>query len=215
MTSKSKKKGRKTSRQKMEQCAGCDNWFTINGYFHHLCQTQKPDCITVRKANKRYHPSHSNLDSASPTPSTSPTPSSPSLDDDNGNALGASADPQVFQGNYFGNYAPTEFKEYDEYDGAADIEGGDEEVEHEPDHDGFGWEDGEDSGAEEDAEEEEDALNYQEEGSWEPPTQGDEDVGADMEEDTFNASDETTPSSDVRAAQQRTQERLHAKTFIV
>ena len=184
----------------MEQCAGCNNWFTINGYFHHLCQTQKPTCIVVRSADEHYHPSHSDVDSASARHSASPTPSPPSSENDNGTQNGPT-EPQEFQGDYFGDYTPTDFENYDEYDAANTIELDSEEVEGEWECGGVAREGDEDGSTEEDAEEEEDAMNYQEEGSWEPPTQGNEGIGADMEEDTFNVSDETTPPPDVQAMQ--------------
>ena len=168
----------------------------------------------MRSANERYRPSHSDVDSASPRHSASPTPFPPSSENDD-DAQDGPTEPQEFQGNYFGDYTPMDFENYNEYDAANAIESDSEEVEGEWECDGVAREGDEDGGAEEDAEEEEDAMDYQEEGSWEPPTQGDEGVGVDMEEDTFDVSDETALPPDMRATQQRTQECLRAKMFII
>ena len=168
----------------------------------------------MRSADEHYCPSHSDVDSASPRHSASPTPFPPLSENDN-NAQDGPTKPQEFQGNYFGDYTPMDFKNYDGYDAANAIESDSEEAEGEQEYDGVAREGDEDGGAEEDAKEEEDAMNYQEEGSWEPPTQGNEGVGVDMEEDTFNVSDETAPPPDVQAAQRCTQECLHAKMFII
>ena len=216
MPSKSKKNTRKPSRQKTEQCAGCELWFTINGYFHHLRQTQKPSCIAVRDTETRYHPSHSSVDSTSSRHSASPTPSPHSSDNDNHIPR---AETQAFRGDYFGEYAPEDFNDYDEYDAGADVDEV-EDGEHGLDGAGEVQEDDEDHGGEEDAEEaveEEDALNYQEEGSWEPPVRDEDDIDNDLEEEASELADETAPSgtSNIRAAQKRTQEQLRAKTYVV
>lgn len=134
--------------------------------------------------------------------------------DDNQRQEG-SAEPQAFLGDYFGDYAPTDFEDYDAYDADADmdeVEGDELEATGEMDSDDDEGEGGGDEDPEEGAEEE-DALNYQEEGSWEPPVRGSDTL--DIDDDASKSTDETNAISNLRATQHRTQEQLRAKTFVV
>ncbi|KAI1781775.1 hypothetical protein LXA43DRAFT_977924 [Ganoderma leucocontextum] len=182
MSSKSKKKSRKTQRPKTEKCAGCNGWYTINGYFHHLRQTSKPACIAIRDSDEHYRASGSDANSTRSSQSTG-------------------AEPQQFEGDYFGEYQPGDCDDFDDYNADADEN-------PEPDGD-------DDEVAEEAEAEEADTLNFQEEGSWEePPPQDDDDAIAMDVDDEGLVEDRSTEALDLRTAQHRAQEQLCTKTFV-
>ncbi|PIL24483.1 hypothetical protein GSI_14238 [Ganoderma sinense ZZ0214-1] len=200
MTSKSKKKARK-AKLKIKECAGCTHNFTVTGYFHHLRQTTKPACVAVRDAEAQ----HNSNDSSS---SSSPTSTSSSA------AVGP------FEGDFYGDYDPADFNDYDEY---SDLKSNSD---HDMEGEGSGSgeegaidEEDEEDELQEELEEEMDALHYQDEEGWEPPGGHPDDMevddnfpDADRQNEPSN-SDSSDPSHS-RTSRLCAQERLRAKTYV-
>ena len=212
MRMKSKKLS-KTAKQKDHKCAGCGNFYTVFGYFYHLCQTSKPECIKVRNSDPHFH---WNSPSPPSSPSSSQSSTSPSHSPDIDQATHKSS-AQPFNGDFFGKYDGAEFDNYDEYDGGDedDQEGinEDEGKAHDLDSD----EDLEQQKLEE--EEEEDALHYQEKNGWEvnadmgarDPPQG---MDIDLEGLLGTDEDGTPNPLTTQTSQHQVQDQLYTKTYI-
>ncbi|KAI1789745.1 hypothetical protein LXA43DRAFT_1062569 [Ganoderma leucocontextum] len=201
MTSKSTKRAKK-EKFKNKECAGCTNKFMATGYFHHLRQTTKPACVAAREAEAR---------SKSHEPSLSLSPPSSTQSSD---AEEAGSQPQHFEGDYFSDYDPAEFDDYDHYLD-DDVEDGGP---HSGEEAGRDSEDEEDELQEELEEEEADALRYQEEEGWEPlPEEHANDMDVDQDFPDPEAQNEPPDPSDPshsRTSRLRAQEQLHAKTYV-
>ncbi|KAI0716908.1 hypothetical protein C8Q76DRAFT_795145 [Earliella scabrosa] len=207
------------------QCSGCKLWFTPSGLPQHILQTKKATCAPLREA---LYVSDEDLetDGASTPPlldaslgsgsrlgSPHPPPSASSSDRDDEPTPGHPTSPQPFNGDYFGDYQPGYWDDYDEYQGPDD-EDGEELVEGDGldgDGDGeVGLDDGFDSG-EEDTQE---ADHFEEELGWEPPppphasgpTAG---LAEDIDGITSHDNEQQ------RAAQRRTHDHLRARTHVV
>ena len=108
-----KKRSAKNAKQKDYKCAGCRRSYTIFGYFQHLRQTSKPDCIKVRDSDSRFR-----WNSPPPPSTSSSSRSSTPLSDPAGvDHAAREPSPQPFDGDFFGEYDPAEFNDFDEYDG--------------------------------------------------------------------------------------------------
>ena len=82
------------------QCPGCKLFFSPSGLSKHLAQTRKPACIALRNGQSSNAPS--SVSAAPPEPSSLSTP----FDD-----VDMDAPPIGFEGDFFGEYAPTFFDE--------------------------------------------------------------------------------------------------------
>ncbi|KAI0704544.1 hypothetical protein C8Q76DRAFT_630995 [Earliella scabrosa] len=210
------------------QCAGCKLWFTPSGLPQHILQTKKATCAPLREAlyvsdedletdgssTPPVLDASESLASGSRLGSPHPPPSAPSSDrrDDEPTPGHPATSPTPFNGDYFGDYEPGYWDDYDEYEGPAD-EGGEEElVEGDGlDADGeVGLDDGFDSG-EEDTQE---ADHFEEELGWEPPPppHASEPTGGLGEDIDGTASHDNEQQ---RAAQRRTHDHLRARTHVV
>ena len=139
-------RSKKRLRRRTEPCAGCNRKFTPTGYWQHLRQTTKPECIAIRDAEARYRPLPSNdsaSHSASPSVSSSPSPSVSSRQPED-DEQGPDVPPQPFEGDYYGDYQADDFNDFDEFDAAMDVEPGDPG--NNADEDGLGGGLGKDNG---------------------------------------------------------------------
>ncbi|PIL30260.1 hypothetical protein GSI_07438 [Ganoderma sinense ZZ0214-1] len=209
MPTKSKKKrSTKNTKQKDYKCAGCGRSYTIFGYFQHLRQTSKPDCIKVRDSDSRFR-WNSPPPPSTPSSSRSSTPPSTPLAVDQ-----AAREPsaQLFDGDFFGEYDPAEFDEYDEYDG------GDEDDQQDAHKERRNEDRDEDFELEELEEElEEDALCYQEEEDWEVDMDEDyapQRMDVDPEDASGSDEDGAPDPSTTQASQHRAQDQLCTNTYV-
>ncbi|KAI1786574.1 hypothetical protein LXA43DRAFT_975694 [Ganoderma leucocontextum] len=136
-----------------------------------------------------------------------------------------------FEGDYFGNYEPQDFDDFDEYDGDA---GGEEAMEVDVGEEmggGPGEGEGEgdgiaDTGIDEDGDEDEreydiaeDADIFEQEGAWEPPPHAHPPFNVDADPDHNPDPDPDDNDDDdphlAPASRRQAQERLLRKTFVV
>lgn len=204
-----KKRSAKNAKQKDYKCAGCRRSYTIFGYFQHLRQTSKPDCIKVRDSDSRFR-----WNSPPPPSTSSSSRSSTPLSDPAGvDHAAREPSPQPFDGDFFGEYDPAEFNDFDEYDGCDEQDLEDAREDQDEHHTQDGDEDSEQE------ELEEDALRYQEEEDWEADVDpGAEDPSQDMDVDpegVSGAEEDGVPDlSTTQASQRRAQDQLHTNTYI-
>ncbi|KAH9850541.1 hypothetical protein C2E23DRAFT_869966 [Lenzites betulinus] len=132
-------------------CRGCNTSFTNSGYLSHLLQTRRLPCIRVRQEEEA--DGLFGLEEV--------------VIDDNNEAEPhtEASSPQAFEGDYFGDYAPDDFDDFDRYQGDSDDNfdplAGDAEPPLDTDEDPDD-EDNEDNEAQ-------DAQNYEDEFAWEAP----------------------------------------------
>ncbi|KAL1941438.1 hypothetical protein VTO73DRAFT_7255 [Trametes versicolor] len=123
-------------------CLGCTRTFTNSGYLSHLLQTKQPKCIQVRteeEAKGHLALLEQVVDASS----------------DNEHGHGP---PQPFGGDHFGDYAPEDFDDYDDYQGG-----------NSSDEDAGGFDDDDDDDGWDDDADVEDAQNLEDEAAWEAP----------------------------------------------
>ncbi|KAI0737930.1 hypothetical protein C8Q80DRAFT_1222642 [Daedaleopsis nitida] len=91
-------------------CAGCGKPFTVSGLAKHLSMTRKPACVTIREADQSALLSGAN-------PSVPPISAPPTLSSDLppflGDDIDLDRDPIAFEGDFFGDYDPKEFDDFD------------------------------------------------------------------------------------------------------
>ena len=179
----------------------------------HLDNTSRAACSTLRPKTQQHQ-----YDSDSPSshsPARSSSVSAPSAHQE---------EPARFESDWFGEYEPADWDDYDEYapggmDDAMDV---DEDLQDDEDDDGKGapnvgmaeveWEEEEDD--------EDGADHFEEEAGWEPPPREDspaiaQDTTSGGSGDTDSNAEDDTHHTGSRAAQQRAHMHLHAKTFQV
>ncbi|CDO69802.1 hypothetical protein BN946_scf184766.g47 [Trametes cinnabarina] len=117
-----------------------------------------------------------------------------------------------FEGNYFGNYVPKDFEDFDNYECDNDS---DEEADDQPNHSKPSKVHADDSDEESDAE---DAANFKDEAAWEPPPSSPPLAAAspvaahlDKVPPLYEGGEEAI----ARAHQERAHDHLHSRTYVV
>ncbi len=116
-----------------------------------------------------------------------------------------------FEGDFFGQYSPHDWDDYDEYQGDEHDGGGEQSQPTVKDKHHSSPDDVEDDLAEDGNEEADEADNFEDEGGWEPCAR----PGPD--EDTLDQAYDDDPgdTAEHHEAQKRTQQHVHSKTFSV
>lgn len=135
-------------------CRGCSKTFTNSGYLSHLLQTKRPRCVQVREEEE----------------AQGHLPMQERVVDDEEDIEEPPATPvQAFEGDYFGDYAPGDFDDFDNYEGGDSDADLDDEDEDEPDRLSSDGHEDSDPEEDDDLDDMQEAQNYEDEAAWEPP----------------------------------------------